>query len=72
MAACCTAHEKRSARAMQAMEVLPGFSGTAIHDHRKPYLQYDNCSHGLCDAHHLRELKFIHERYEQDWAPRMS
>ncbi|MDM8542291.1 transposase [Desulfococcaceae bacterium HSG9] len=70
---CHTAHEKRSARAMQAMEVLPGFSGTAIHDHRKPYLQYDNCSHGcLCDAHHLRERKFIHERYEQDWAPRMS
>ncbi len=67
-----TIHEKRGATAMEAMGVLPKFKGRAIHDHWKPYYTYKACGHGLCNAHHLRELTFVHEVVGQDWAKRMK
>lgn len=51
-------------------ELLNDFIGRAIHDFWKPYFGYD-CLHGLCNAHHLRELIFVHEQHQQDWADRM-
>ena len=58
---------KRGREAMQRMGVLPHFDGIAIHDFLSSYYGYD-CEHGACNAHLLRELRYIAERFEQTWA----
>lgn len=64
-------HEKRGTDAMNDMGVLPGFEGTLCHDHWKPYFKYD-CTHALCNAHHLRELTRAWEQDGQKWAFEMQ
>lgn len=64
------AHAKRGLEAMQAINVLPRFTGILVHDHWKSYFQLA-CLHALCNAHHLRELAYAHEQEHQAWAKRM-
>jgi len=51
--------------------LLQGFVGTVIHDHWKPYFTLKNAQHGLCNAHHLRELKALIEIEKESWAKDM-
>ena len=67
-----TVHENRGQAGMEAAGILPGFTGQGMHDHWKSYFAYADGAHALCNAHHLRELKFIHEQYHQDWAKTLS
>jgi transposase len=63
--------EKRGQEAMDRMGILPHFKGVLMHDHWKPYFGYE-CIHGLCNAHHIRELEAAIEFDKQRWAKKMQ
>ena len=65
-------HKKRGKEGMDAIGILPNFSGRAIHDGLPVYSRYLNCKHGLCNVHHLRSLDFLEERYPQKWVTELK
>jgi transposase len=62
-----TVHARRGKDATDAAGVLPAFRGVAVHDGWSPYRRYPDIAHGLCNAHHLRELQAAAEA-GHDWA----
>ena len=67
-----SAHPKRGHQAMSDIGVLGDYYGTLIHDCWGPYFKFDQCQHGLCGAHLLRELVYAYEEEKQAWALKMK
>lgn len=63
-------HESRGSSAMEGLGFLASYKGIAMHDNWPSYFKYENCSHALCNAHHLRELESAKED-GQKWAAKM-
>lgn len=63
--------EKRGKEALDRIGLLSGYGGIVIHDCLQSYFQYE-VSHGLCNAHILRELRYVYEEMKQPWAKEMS
>jgi transposase len=64
-------HAKRGQQALDEIGILPQRQGRVVHDGYSSYTQYPDADHVLCNAHHLRELVFIQEQYQQAWADEM-
>ena len=64
-------HPKRGKLALDEIGILPQRQGKIVHDGYSSYDQYPDAEHVRCNAHHLRELVFIQEQYEQAWAGEM-
>lgn len=63
--------DRRGTTAMDAAGVLANFAGIAVHDGLAAYRTYD-LTHGLCNAHHLRELAGIAELTGQHWPTALA
>lgn len=63
-------HRKREHQATEAMQILPNFRGTMVHDFWASYFRYPS-RHALCNAHILRELAGITENYGQKWSEQL-
>jgi transposase len=55
-------HRRRGTGGIDAADILPGFTGVAMHDAWAPYDTYSEATHALCCAHALRELVAVRER----------
>ncbi len=64
-------HRKRGKEALDDIGILVDFAGVSVHDGWRSYWQYA-CQHALCNVHHLRELTFLYEVQQQDWAGQMK
>lgn len=64
-------HPKRGTEAIDEIGILNKYTGISVHDRWSSYDQYA-CSHSFCNAHLLRDLKFLNEEMESHWAGQMK
>ncbi len=64
----------RSADAIDAGHVLPGYAGIIVRDGYSGYSHFTGALHAWCGAHLLRDLKDLYdfEPGKQDWASQMA
>lgn len=64
-------HATRGMKAVDDIGILKIFKGTLVHDCFSMYFNYGKY-HAVCNAHLLRELTFIEEKYQFVWASRVK
>jgi Transposase and inactivated derivatives len=65
-------NRSRGSKATKEMGILPEFRGIMVHDFWSSYFKYPICKHAMCNAHLKRELKGVHNNFNQNWAQEMS
>jgi len=60
-------HLNRGRQAMDEIGLLERYKGTLIHDRFSSYFAY-GCGHSLCNAHILRDLIYVEETFNANWA----
>jgi transposase len=67
-----SAQEKRWKQAMDKMKILEFFTWILVSDHWSSYKIFTNfILHCFCNAHHLRELKWVLENEKKSWPEEM-
>ena len=61
-------HPSRGKAAIAALGIIPRCTGWLMHDFLSSYLGFENCLHTFCKSHLLRELVFLFEQHQQQWA----
>ena len=63
-------HPKRGKSAFEEIGIINEFSGALVRDGFTAYQKYEQCRHGLCNAHLLRDLTFIGEAFpdNKNWT----
>ena len=64
-------HRSRGHEALEAIGILPGYTGISIHDGFGSYFLY-GCQHGTCHVHILRDLTFLAEEQGLWWAAKLK
>ena len=61
---------RRGKMAMEALGILPSFTGVCVHDGWMAYDEYRRAQHALCNVHLLRELVYVEEvaAEQQQWT----
>lgn len=67
-------HPKRGRTAIEEIGIIGEFTGTLVRDGFTAYRKYEQCQHGLCNAHLLRDLAFIGESspLHQVWTSELA
>ncbi|HEU5384018.1 MAG TPA: IS66 family transposase [Ktedonobacteraceae bacterium] len=64
-------HASRGYKALDAIGILPHFTGTSVHDGWEAYGRYA-CFHAACNVHILRELTALAEEQGWWWAAKLK
>ena len=69
-----TLRKPRGTQAFKALGLLQGVKGMLVYDGLISYKAL-NCTHSMCNAHHIRELVYVHgqenEKILDGWAEEM-
>jgi hypothetical protein len=58
----------RGKETINAIGIIPQFTGWLMHDFLSSYLGFANGLHSFCKSHLMRELVFLFEQPRQSWA----